>query len=670
MTQSASIYSPKGLLVGAVLAGVLLLLGVVLGFTLSPEVGRVLTWASLGVGLVYGLKAAWDALASKTFDIDVLMVMGAIAAAAIGHPGEGALLLFLFTLSGALEEYAAGRTQREVQSLHKLMPVDALALRDGQFVPVPAEQLVEGDIIKVRPGERVPADATLTSGATSMDQAAITGESMPRDVNVGDELFAGTVNVDDVVEARVLRRAKESSLQRIMDLVTTAQEQRAPVQRTLDAIDQPYSIGVLVASIVVFFVWWLVLGRAPLATGENAKDSALYVAITLLIVASPCALMIATPTATLAGLARAARGGVLVKGGQALSRLAGIRAMCLDKTGTLTHGRPVLYEVHPVALSEASELLAVAAALEEDSTHPIAQAILSAARARNITPAHVSDINHTTAEGLSGHVVRNGSLARVRLGRLRFVEPLVPVCYRARTREVLSKIQQRGHIGVVIAIEEPGQVEASDDTQPNAQPAPLSGQVGVLIMADTLRPGASSLVPELHALGISPIRMLTGDNDATAQRVAKALRLDAVDSELLPADKLRIVHEVRKTLPSRSGVALIGDGINDAPALAAADAALAMGSIGTAAALENADAVLLGEELTGVPWVIRLARAVRRTVTINIAIALTAMVVMAVATLVFSALQRPIPLSVGVVTHEGGTLLVVLNSLLLLKFRK
>jgi Zn2+/Cd2+-exporting ATPase len=662
MSHSRSIYSPRGLLIGAGLAGLLLLLGVVLRSAASPAIGSIFTWASLAVGLVYGLKAAWDALGEKKFDIDVLMVLGAIAAAGIGHPGEGALLLFLFTLSGALEEYAAGRTQREVESLHKLMPVDALALRDGAFVPVPAEQLASGDTIKVRPGERVPADSVLTLGATSMDQAAITGESMPRDVAVGDELFAGTVNVDDVIEARVLRPAKESSLQRIMDLVQGAQEQRAPVQRTLDAIDQPYSIGVLVASIVVFFVWWQVLGRQPIATGEAAKDSALYVAITLLIVASPCALMIATPTATLAGLARAARGGVLVKGGQAMSRLASIRAMCLDKTGTLTFGRPTLYEVHPVALSDASELLALAAALEADSTHPIAQAILSAARSRGIEPARVDGINHVTAEGLSGTVMRGGKPARLRLGRLRFVEPLVPVCYRARTREVLEKIQQRGHIGVVIAIEDPSDTDA--------QGVPIAGQVGVLIMADTLRPGASTLTQELHALGIRPVRMLTGDNSATAQRVARALKLDAVDAELLPEDKLRIVREVRDTLPARQGVALIGDGINDAPALAAADAALAMGTIGTAAALENADAVLLGEELSGVPWVIRLARAVRRTVGMNIAIALGAMVVMAIATLVFSALNRPIPLSIGVVTHEGGTLLVVLNSLLLLRFRK
>jgi Cd2+/Zn2+-exporting ATPase len=660
--MASSVYSPKGRLIGAIIAGALLLLGFVLSFIVDASIARVFTWASLAVGLLYGLHAAWEALRKLTFDIDVLMVLGAVAAAAIGHPGEGALLLFLFTLSGALEEYAAGRTQREVASLHKLMPVDALALRGSEFVPVPAESLVPGDIIKVRPGERVPADATLTSGTSSMDQAAITGESMPREVSVGDELFAGTVNVDDVIEAKVLRRTKESSLQRITDMVTTAQEQRAPAQRTLDAIDQPYSVGVFVASIIVFFVWWKVLGRPPVATGEAAPTSALYVAITLLIVASPCALMIATPTATLAGLARAAKGGVLVKGGQAMSRLAAIRAMCLDKTGTLTYGRPTLYEVHPVALSDANALLALATTLEADSTHPIAQAIVSAAKQRGVVPAPVANINHVTAEGLQGEVIRSGKTARVRLGRLRFVEPLIPVCYRARTQEVLSRIQQRGHIAVVIAVEEPGEVDSSG--------APVAGEVAVLIMSDTLRVGASSLTQDLHALGIRPVRMLTGDNAHTAQRVARALKLDAVDADLLPQDKLRIVSEVRETLPGKLGVALIGDGINDAPALAAADASLAMGTIGTAAALENADAVILGEELTSVPWLIRLARATKRTVTINIAIALAAMVLMAVATLVFSALNRPIPLSLGVVTHEGGTLLVVLNSLLLLKFKK
>lgn len=655
-------FSPKFTLIGAVVAGALLLLGVILQYIIDPSIASIFTWASLAIGLVFGLKAAFDALRSLTFDIDVLMVLGAVAAAAIGHPGEGALLLFLFTLSGALEDYAAGRTQREVASLHKLMPVDALAMRGQDFVPVPAESLIAGDIIKVRAGERVPADASLTKGTSSMDQAAITGESLPRDVTIGDELFAGTVNVDDVIEARVLRPAKESSLQRITDMVTTAQAQRAPVQRTLDAIDQPYSISVLVASILVFFIWWKLLGRPPVATGPQAEHSALYTAITLLIVASPCALMIATPTATLAGLARAARGGVLVKGGQALSRLASIRAMCLDKTGTLTFGRPTLYEVHPIALSEGSDMLALAAALEADSTHPIAQAILAAAKSRSVPPAAVTNINHVTAEGLQGEVLVQGTKARVRLGRLRFVQPLIPVCYRARTQEVLSKIQQRGHIAVVIACEDPSQVDDAG--------APVAGQVAVLIMADSLRPGASTLTADLHAMNIKPVRMLTGDNTATAERVARALKLDAFDAELLPQDKLRIVSEVRQTLPGKNGVALIGDGINDAPALAAADASLAMGTIGTAAALENADAVILGEELTGVPWVIKLARRVRQTVTINIAIALTAMVAMTIVTLVFSAINRPIPLSLGVVTHEGGTLLVVLNSLLLLKFKK
>ncbi|MFZ4574800.1 MAG: heavy metal translocating P-type ATPase, partial [Phycisphaerales bacterium] len=426
-----------------------------------------------------------------------------------------------------------------------------------------------------------------------------------------------------------------------------AAAQRAPVQRTIDRLGQPYAVGVMLLSIAVVAVWWLVF-KVPLI-GTDATRGALYTGITLLIVASPCALVIATPTATLAAISRAARGGVLFKGGQSLQRLARVNALCFDKTGTLTYGRPRLYEVHPVAWSDGKELLAIAAGLEADSTHPIAAAIRDAAAIRSIAPAAISDIDHVVAKGIEG---RAGDCP-VRLGRFSFVEPLIPVCFRNRAREVLERIQERGHVAVTVA---------QDCTHHDG-----GGQVAVLIMADSVRPGAGELVESLHAIGVRPVRMLTGDNQLTAKRVAESLKLDAFDADLLPEDKLRIIREMREAGGLRVGV--IGDGVNDAPALASADASIAIGGIGAAAALESADSVLLTDDLRAIPWVISLARRASRVIAFNVWFALSAILVMITATLVGSRTGMHVPMSAGVLAHEGGTILVVLNSLRLLFVR-
>ena len=648
---TSGFFSAKGELCGAIAAGVLLLIGFVIHVLMKQPWAEGFIWASLALGMVYGVRAAWGALRGGKFDIDVLMVVGAGLAAAIGHPEEGALLLFLFTLAGALEELAMQRTLREVNALHKLMPKGAMVLRGGEWIEASAESLVVDEQVRIRPGEAVPVDCVVTVGSSTIDQSAITGESMPRDVTVNDELFAGTINADNALEARVLRPASESGVQKILRLVTQAQEQRESTQQLIDKISQPYSIGVMVVSLLVMLVWWLVFKVPLLGSGE--QPGAVYVAITLLIVASPCALIIATPTATLAAIARAARGGVLFKGGQALTRLASVGAICFDNTGTLTFGRPHLYEVHPVAWSDGDELLALAAGLERDSTHPIAQAILEAAKQRGMTPTVLESVDHVIAKGLEG--THKGM--KIRLGRYSFAEEFIPVCFRNRTRDVLAKIQGRGHIAVVVARH---QIDN-----------PEIGEAAVLIMADAVRPGAAEMVPALHALGVKPLRMLTGDNKATAQRVAEGLKLDGFDADLLPADKLRIVGEMADAAHARKRtVAVIGDGVNDAPALARADVGMAIGTIGTAAALESADVVLLSESLHTVPWAIKLARRARQTIVANLILALSIIVIMGITTLIASRTAHPVPLSIGVLAHEGGTVLVVLNSLRLLWFKK
>ncbi|MGE0364663.1 MAG: heavy metal translocating P-type ATPase [Phycisphaerales bacterium] len=639
---ASGMFTPKGELRAAIAAGVLLGAGYVLTHVGAlARVGEGLYWTSLLIGMVFGGRAAWHAIRSRKVDIDVLMVVAAGLAAYIGHPEEGALLLFLFVLSGALEDLAMARTQREIEALHTLMPKGAMVLRDGAWVEVDAQTLVAGERVKVRPGERVPADCVVVQGESSMDQSAMTGEAMPRHVVEGDELYAGTINTDDPLEARVLRGVSESSLQKILNLVTTAREQREPVQRVIDRVNEPYAVGVLVVSAVVALVW-------RYGVGQSWTEAA-TTAITLLIVASPCALVIATPTATLAGIARGARGGVLFKGGQSIERLSGMRAVCFDKTGTLTVGRPRVYEVHPVGWSDGKELLALAAGLEADSTHPIAVAVRESAAMRGIDPVAFERVDHTTAKGLRG--VHGG--VEVRLGSAAFVRESIPECFRARVDEVLSRVRARGHIAVVVTR---GGAEGSGGG---------SGEAAVVIMADAVREGAGEMIEELHAMGVRPVRMLTGDHRETASRVASRLGIDLVDAELLPEDKLRIVETMQR---EHGSVGVIGDGVNDAPALAAASVSIGIGAIGTAAALESADIVLLSDNLRTVPWAVRLARSVRRRVAFNLSLALGVIVVMSIATLVLSYLGRPIDVGWGVVAHEGGTLAVVLNSLWLLRF--
>ena len=599
----------------------------------------VLAWASLAIGMVYGVRAAIIALAERRVDIDVLMVLGAGLAAGIGHPEEGALLLFLFVLAGALEKLAMQRTRREIEALHALMPTEALLWRDGSWQACDPEALVAGDRIRVRPGDRVPADATILEGSSAVDESLLTGESVPRAVGVGDEVFTGTINGEGVLVAEVERPVAESSLRRVLDLVTVAREQREPLQRAIDRIGQPYTIGVISTSLAVFLLWWWGFGDEP--------ARAAYVAITLLIVASPCALVISTPTATLAAIARGARAGVLFKGGESIDRLSRTGAVCFDKTGTLTRGRPTVTDVVTLDGLDRGDALGAAAALETDSTHPTAAAIVSAAQGEGIVLPRVDEPRAVIGRGMTGRI--NGHEARV--GSLAHMEGLLSERDTDRVRSILDKARTAGMLGVVVAVK---------------------NGAAVILLRDEVRPGAKGLVDRLHTMGIRPVRMLTGDDRIVAERVANELGIDRWDASLLPEDKVAAVRETKAEIQRVRGehaVAVIGDGVNDAPALAAADVSIAIGSIGSDAAMESADIVLLGEDLERVPWAIRLARRTRATVKTNITFALSVIVVMGLVTLIGSRTGVQVPLSVGVLAHEGGTLLVVLNSLRLLGFR-
>ncbi len=632
----------------AIAAGMLLGLYWAIRLAMGHEVAQVAAWGSLGLGLIFGGKAALDSIRQGAFDIDALMVIAAVLAAATGHPQDGALLLFLFVLSGALEARAMRRTRHAVESLSKLIPTAALVLDPDsppdapRWKPTSPESLGVGDIVLVGTGERVPADASVRAGQSSIDESTLTGESLPRHVAPGGAVYAGTINLDNPIQLTIAKPASESSVQRILRMVLSAQAEREPIQRVIDRLGQPYAIGVVLLSLLVFFVWWLGLGRPLWSTGEAGGSAALTTAITLLIVASPCALVIATPTATLSAISRAARNGVLFKGGQAIDRLARLAALCVDKTGTLTQGRPSVIAVQSLDPADEPWLLSAAVALEEGSTHPIAQAIRSAHHQRSLAPMHATTIDFVPAQGLRGRINDQPSA----LGTLALVGPSVSPAHHGTLSAWLDEARDAGHIAVAIAF---GQ------------------RAGVITLADDLRPSAPEAIAELHRLGVRPIHMLTGDNERTARSIAARLDLDGWNAELHPEHKVEhlrgIVAEVRRVRGAHAGIGVMGDGVNDAPALALADVSIAIGTIGSAAAMESADIVLLRDDLRQVPWALVLARRTRRIIAFNLSLAMGIIVLMGLATLIVSWLGGEIPLPLAVIAHEGGTLLVVANSL-------
>lgn len=639
-TWLGRLVSERGELSLAIAAGVTLALGFVLWEWVGPAVesaavgwaGLVLVWVSLGLGAVHGVKAAWAALRELKPDIDVLMVVGAGLAAAIGHPEEGALLLFMFTLAGALEHRAMEKARDAVSRLKKLMPKNALVRRGREWAAIDAEDLKAGDVVMVRPGETVPADGLVRDGHSDVNQSSLTGESMPRSVGSGDRVFAGTMNQQGALEVEVQRPVAESSIQRILKLVLEAQERRQPLQRMIDKISSPYTIAVFSLAGATLLGFWVF--------SSDGFLGAAYRAITLLVVASPCAVVIATPTATLCGLSRAARGGVLVKGGDALERLATVRRVAVDKTGTLTTGQIEVTHVEPVAASDVESLLSVALAAEERSTHPIAAAIVRLAESHAVDAAELMEFANIPGRGVQGTFEGQP----VRIGGLDFCEAIIPVCFQKHTRELVRRIEDAGGKAVVVA---------------------HGGEAIVLSLADTPREGAEELTQELREVGVSSVTMLTGDTKVIAERLAKELGIDEVRSELLPEQKVEQIERIRSEDREAGGLAVVGDGVNDAPALAVADVGLAMGGIGADAALETADVVLLHDDLNRIAWSIGLAKRVRRVMMTNLIFAISVIAVLAVLTLVGN-----VRLAFGVMGHEGSTLLVVANSLRLLLHRE
>jgi heavy metal translocating P-type ATPase len=570
--------------------------------------------------------AGLQALREKTLDVDLLMIIAALGAAAIGQVLDGGLLIVIFATSGALEAVATKRTQDSVRSLLALAPERATRLTaDGGEDVVDTASLAPGDVVLVRPGERIGADGVVVDGASDVDEASITGEPLPVAKTPEDEVFAGTVNGTGALRVRVSRAAADSVVARIVVMVEQASETKARRQLFIEKVEQRYSVGVVVATLAIFAI--------PLALGADLQASLLR-AMTFMIVASPCAVVLATMPPLLSAIANAGRHGVLVKSAVVMEHLAGIDAVALDKTGTLTTGEPTVVAVRPLPAGPCGEddLLTLAAAAEAASEHPVGQAIVAAARERGIELPEAANFRAEVGRGVTAGVA--GSTVTV----------TAPGEDSDRVPALAAMVdgeQAQGRTAVVVAL----------DGRP----------VGLLALADSIRPEAAVAVAALHeATGAQPM-LLTGDNPRAAAALAAQAGITDVRAGLLPEDKLTAVRDLQA---QGRRVLLVGDGVNDAAAIAGADVGVAMGGVGSDLALSSADVVVARDDLATLPAMIELSRRARRVVVQNLVLA-GAVIVGLVAVDLFATL----PLPLGVLGHEGSTVLVGLNGLRLLSSR-
>ncbi|GAB6862836.1 hypothetical protein JCM17092_29250 [Haloplanus litoreus] len=630
----------EAVFVGLTLLG--MVTGLVTGYLEGPQ---LLRWAGYAVAYVfggwYGLKGAIGTLRHRAVDIDLLMIVAALGALSIGAPFEGAMLLFLFSLSNTLQHYAIGRSRRAIKSLVEMRPDEAQVLRDGEEVTVPIDDVAVGDVFVVRPGDRIPLDGVVTSGEGTVDQASLTGESVPVPKEPEDEVFGGTINESGSLEIEVTRQAHESAISRLIHMVERAQSEKAPTQRLIDRLEQPYVIGVFVLTIAAIAI--------PLALGSEFT-STFYRAMTLMVAASPCAVIISTPAAVLSAIASGGRQGVLFKGGEHVEAAANIDAVAFDKTGTLTRGETQLTDVFVRdGLADESltpdELLSLAAAVQARSEHHLARATVSEAEDRALDVPDARRFQSEAGKGVRADV-DDGT---IHIGNRSYVETVLEDAAIEGLEPGLDRLQTleaEGKTSVLVAREHGNDVTV----------------LGWLAFTDTVRPGAAEMIEDLRSLGVEHIVMLTGDNERVAQQIADEVGIDEVQAELLPEEKVATIEELVKRYEN---VAMVGDGVNDAPALATATLGIAMGGAGTDVALETADVVLMGDDIGKIPYVLGLGRRTRRTLTVNLAIAFGA-----IALMVGTILLRGIPLPLAVIGHEGSTVLVSLNGLRLLGFRE
>lgn len=593
----------------AAVAGVALLAGYVIGWTGGPHAVEIGLYAvALTVGAYTFVPSTLRRLANGKIGVGTLMTIAAVGAVILGEVGEAAMLAFLFSISEGLEEYSLARTRRGLRALLSLVPDEATVLRGGTETTIAAGELRVGDRMLVKPGERVATDGTITSGHTALDVSAITGESVPVEAGLGDVVFAGSINGTGVLEVAVTSSAADNSLARIVAIVEAEQSRKGEAQRLADRIAKPLVPAIMIAAVLIAAIG-SVLGD-PLVWIERA--------LVVLVAASPCALAISVPVTVVAAIGAASKLGVLVKGGAALEALGAVRTIALDKTGTLTANTPTVIDVATTNGATRDQVLDVAAALEARSEHPLAAAILAAATVDPIRPA--DDVQAVTGAGLTGN--RDGRL--MRLGRPGWLD-LGPLA------EQVAAMQTAGATAVL--------VEDNDIL------------IGAIAVRDELRPEAADVVEQLQRDGYQ-VAMLTGDNAATAHALAKQVGIDTVHADLRPEDKAALIGQLRQHFST----AMVGDGVNDAPALATADLGIAMGAMGTDVAIETADVALMGEDLRHLTQAFAHARRARRIMLQNVGLSLGLITV-----LIPLALTGVLGLAAVVAVHELAEIVVIAN---------
>jgi Cd2+/Zn2+-exporting ATPase len=638
------------------------LVALLIGWIGGALTGALPVWAvtlaalvAFAAGGYSGLMGAIKEAKQGKLDIDFLMIAAALGAVLIGEWEEGALLLFLFTLSGALEEFAMDRTRRAIEALAHLRPEVATVRRDGAAVAMPVEQLVVGDVVLVRPGERLAVDGVVVKGESTIDQSPITGESVPVHKEVSDVVFAGTINGGGALEVEMTKPAADSTLSKIIRLVAEARQDATPTQQFIDRFSQPYTYAVIVATILAVVIPWLFV--------DEPFRQTLYRAMTLLVVASPCALIISTPASVLSAIAAGARGGVLFKGGAYLEKVAAVEIIAFDKTGTLTHGKPVLTNVHPLSGYSRQQLLRLAASAELPSEHHMGRAIVEQARAEGVELEAPESFYAITGHGIQATFSRQDESG----------EPYTETIYMGNDRLFLSEKMELSPAVRAIgdALKKQGKTAMLVVRRSRVEDTLGSTRdweaVGYLAVADTVRPEAKATVSALREIGVEHIVMLTGDNEAVANAIAGEVGITESHAELLPEQKVELMQQLVRT----GKTAMVGDGVNDAPALATAHVGIAMGAGGTDVALETADVVLMSSDLSKLPFMMRLGRKaaqiVRQNVIFSVGVILTLVVLTILVPIFVEGFVLPLPL--GVVGHEGSTLIVVLNGLRMLALR-
>lgn len=609
---------------GTILSGIFLVVATTADlWGVGEEFVTWLYFAAILTGGYNVAKSGLYGLRTLTLDTNLLMVIAVLGAIMIGELSEGATVVFLFAIGNALQAYTMDKTRQSIRTLMELAPREAIVRRDGQELTLPVEDIMVDDIIIVKPGERIAMDGVILTGASAVNQAAITGESLPAEKNQGDTVYAGTVNGQGALEITVTRLAEDSTLAKIMHLVEEAQAEKAPLQQFVDVFAKYYTPAVIIGAIALALIPWLVFNQPA---GEW-----FYRALILLVISCPCALVISTPVSIVSAIGNASRHGVLIKGGAYLEQMGIVEAIAFDKTGTLTRGQPIVTDIVPLKGITADELLAAAAAVEKWSEHPIAQAIVTKAGELTVKPS--SDFKALTGKGAQAIV--DGRT--IYTGNLRLFEELDHILASCKTKQI--EFEQQGKTVIFVGTTET--------------------VYGMIAVADQLRDNSKEAMQRLRSFGVRKIVMLTGDNNRVAKTIAEELKLDSFYSELLPQDK---VNTIKRMARHYGTVAMVGDGINDAPALAAANIGIAMGVAGSDAALETADIALMADDLGKLAYIIRLSRKTVRIIKQNISFSVIVKLLFVLATF-----AGAVNLWMAVFADTGAAVLVTLNGMRLVR---